>query len=118
MATILLVDDHPDIRDAIRSILESDRHTVVEAKDGHEAIAAWHAHKTDLVITDFSMPGLNGLDVIQAIATKNPDMPIILMSGAFGNDSPPPWLAKFPSARFLQKPFTNSTLRQYISDSF
>lgn len=118
MATILLVDDHPDIRDALRSMLESDRHTVVEAKDGHEAIASWQAHKADLVLTDFSMPGLNGLDVIQAIATEHPDTPIILMSGAFGNDSLPPWLAQFPSARFLQKPFTNATLRQSISESF
>lgn len=118
MATILLVDDHPDIRDALRSMLESDRHTVVEAEDGRAAIAAWQAHKADLVLTDFSMPGLNGRDVIHAIATEHPDTPIILMSGAFGTDSPPPWLAKFPSARFLQKPFTNATLRQSIREAF
>lgn len=101
MATILLVDDQPDIRYALRSMLESDHHTVVEAKDGREAIASWHAHKVDLVLTDFSMPGLNGLDVIRAIATEHPDTPIILMSGAFGTDSPPPWLTQFPSARLL-----------------
>jgi len=118
MATILLVDDHPDIRDALRSMLESDRHTVVEAEDGRDALAAWQAHKADLVLTDFSMPGLNGLDVIQSIATEHPNTPIILMSGAFGNDGPPSWLAQFPSARFLQKPFTNATLRQSISDAF
>ena len=118
MATILLVDDHPDIRDALRSMLESDRHTVVEAEDGRDAIAAWQAHKADLVLTDFSMPGLDGRDVIQAIATTHPDTPIILMSGAFGTDSPPPWLAQFPSARFLKKPFTNATLRQSIREAF
>ena len=54
MASILLVDDHPDIRDALRAMLESDRHTVVEAEDGRAALAAWQAHKADLVLTDFS----------------------------------------------------------------
>ncbi len=78
MASILLVDDHPDIRDALRAMLESDRHTVVEAEDGRGALAAWQAHKADLVLTDFSMPGLNGRDVIHAIATEHPDTPIIL----------------------------------------
>ena len=99
-------------------MLESDRHTVVEAEDGRYAIASWQAHKASLVLTDFSMPGLNGLDVIQAFATEHPNTPIILMSGAFGTDSLPPWLAQFRRLGFLQKPLTNATLRQYISDSF
>jgi len=65
MATILLVEDDDDLRESLRAQLEADRHRVVEAANGAEAIRCWRSFIFDLIITDFSMPGMDGQAVIQ-----------------------------------------------------
>lgn len=117
MATILLVDDNVDIRDAIRAVLETDQHRVVEAVDGEEALQCWHTHSPDLIITDFWMPRLNGLEVIKAVRAQQPNMPIILMSSGMEAQVRRSILKHFPSVRYLPKPFPNSQLRAYVRAS-
>lgn len=114
MATILLVDDNADIRDAIREVLERDQYRVVEAADGHEALQCWRAHQPDLLLTDFWMPRLNGLEVIKAVFAQQPDIPIILMSSGVDAQLRCSILKHFPSVRYLPKPFPNSQLREYV----
>ncbi len=117
MATILLVDDNDDLRDSIRLRLEADEHRVVEAADGSEAIQCWRLHAPDLIITDFRMPHLNGLEVIQAVSAQQPALPIILMSGGI-EEQLRVWILKcYPSVRYLPKDALTSQLRQYVSES-
>ena len=52
MATILIIDDEPSVRLAIRKILEREDHTVLEAADGTEGIDSFRRHSPDLVITE------------------------------------------------------------------
>ncbi|MBX3306958.1 MAG: response regulator [Nitrospira sp.] len=117
MATILLVDDESDIRESIRDMLEADGHRVVEATDGQEALQGWRAHQPDLLITDFWMPRMNGLDVIESVAAEQPALPIILMSGGMEDHLRRSVLQHFPSVRYLPKPFANSQLREYVRDA-
>ncbi len=117
MATILLVDDNVDIRDAIRAVLETDQHRVLEAVDGQEALQCWRTHPLDLLITDFWMPRLNGLELIKAVRAQQPDMPIILMSSGMEPQVRRSILKHFPSVRYLPKPFPNSQLRAYVRAS-
>ncbi|NOU12298.1 MAG: response regulator transcription factor [Nitrospira sp.] len=117
MATILLVEDHDDLRDSIRLRLEADEHRVVEAADGNEAIHLWSAHKPDLVITDFSMPRMNGLEVIKAVSAQQPTLPIILMSAGIEEQLLLCILQHFPSVRYLSKDNVSSHLRQYVRDA-
>lgn len=117
MTTILLVDDNVDIRDAIRAVLETDQHRVLEAVDGQEALQCWRTHPLDLLITDFWMPRLNGLEVIKAVRAQQPDMPIILMSSGMEAHVRRSILTHFPSVRYLPKPFPNSQLRAYVRAS-
>ncbi len=117
MATILLVEDNADLRDSIRLRLEADGHRVVEAADGNEAIQCWRLHAPDLIITDFRMPHLNGLEVIQAVSAQQPALPIILMSGGIAEQLRVWILKRYPSVRYLPKDLLTSQLGQYVSES-
>lgn len=117
MATILLAEDHGDLRLSIRVRLEADQHRVVEAADGVEAIQCWQSLTLDLLITDFSMPRMNGQEVIQVVAAQQPALPIILMSGGMEEHVLLCILRRFPSVRYLPKLLVSSHLRDYVRDA-
>ncbi len=117
MATILLVEDHDDLRDTIRLRLEVDDHRVVEATDGKEAIQCWRLHAPDLILTDFQLPHLNGLEVIQAASAHQPALPIILMSAGMEEPLRLSILRHFPSVRYLPKDELAAQLRQYVREA-
>lgn len=117
MATILLVEDHDDLRGTIRVRLEADNHRVVEAADGAEALQWWQSLTLDLLITDFSMPHMNGQELIQAVAAHQPTLPIILMSGGIEEYVLMCILHCFPSVRYLPKELVHSHLRDYVRDA-
>lgn len=117
MATILLAEDNDDLRSTIRVRLEADQHRVVEAADGVEAIHWWQSLTLDLLITDFSMPRMNGQEVIQVVAAQQPALPIILMSGGMEEHVLLCLLHRFPSVRYLPKQLVSSHLREYVRDA-
>jgi PAS domain S-box-containing protein len=81
---VLVVDDEDMIREMVGEFLKNDGHTVVTAEGGETAIAKMRDGKFDLVITDRSMPRMNGDQLAAAINGMCPDVPIIMMSG-FGD---------------------------------
>lgn len=117
MATILLAEDNGDLRSTIRVRLEADDHRVVEAADGAEAIHWWQSLTLDLLITDFSMPRMNGQEVIQAVAADQPALPIILMSGGMEEHVLLSILHHFPSVRYLPKDMLCIQLHQMVRDA-
>ncbi len=83
MAKILCVDDEPHLLDDITDIMQTYGHQTYKASDGRKAIQMVLHLKPDLVISDVSMPGLGGLDLLTEIREKHPEhdeMPIILLS--------------------------------------
>jgi len=113
MATILIVDDYSDIRTCLRTMLEQAGHVILEAASGQEALQTWNTTRPDLVITDYSMPGMSGVELIDALGQRHPHARGILMSAdrdprdVFQSDHAPTW-------PFLQKPFAFRVLRQVI----
>lgn len=81
--TILVVDDDPDLRDILRSILEPDAFTVNEAENGEAALQVVHARPPDLVILDHTMPGLTGFQVCERLKqdTLLRHVPVIMLTG-------------------------------------
>ena len=82
MERILVADDEADIREITRSILAKEGYEVILAKDGNEALIMAKEHKPDLAIMDFLMPGLNGIEVCQALK-KDPvteNIPVIIVT--------------------------------------
>src|SRR3954462_15844271 len=79
-STILVVDDEPQLRRAMKATLSSIGYTVVEAKTGEEALADIDQLRPDLVLLDLNMPGLGGLETCRALRDRRSDIPIIILS--------------------------------------
>jgi CheY-like chemotaxis protein len=81
VARILIIDDDEDHRTLVRAMLTSLKHEVVEAKDGAEGLRVVGKQRPDVVLTDISMPGLDGHAVISAIRVQHAGVPVIAISG-------------------------------------
>jgi two-component system KDP operon response regulator KdpE len=78
-ATILVIEDEPEIRRFLRSALGADNYRVVEAENGARGIVDAGTHKPDLAIVDLGLPDMDGIEVIRRIRSWSP-MPIIVLS--------------------------------------
>jgi len=80
-ASLLLVDDNPHGLLARRTVLEELGYIVYTGANGQEALDVLARHHVDLVITDFRMPSMDGVQLIAHIRESHGDLPIILLSG-------------------------------------
>jgi CheY-like chemotaxis protein len=90
MSTILLVDDDPELLELYSDVLELMGHTLLRARDGREALVLARQRRPDLVVTDWMMPEMNGVELCQALASA-PELqhiPVIMQS-ASGNPHAP-----------------------------
>jgi CheY-like chemotaxis protein len=81
MAHILLVDDDRLTRITVELLLKRAGHEVVAVADGRDGLAKIQAESFDLLIVDIFMPGMDGLETTQAVHRRQPQLPIIVMSG-------------------------------------
>lgn len=87
MKKILVIDDEEDIRVVLQQVLQLEGYEVNVAADGREGLASLDQDGADLVITDIIMPGMDGVETLEHIKKKWPDMPVIVISGG-GNVAP------------------------------
>lgn len=82
MTRILLVDDHPLLRQGLALTIgaEPDLEVVAQVGDAEEALARFDTVKPDLVVTDISLPGMNGLELLKNLLTLHPDLPVLVVS--------------------------------------
>src|SRR6059036_2962893 len=78
-ASILVVDDEPQIRRVMRSTLTNHGYVILEAKNGEEAIEVARKEKPDLILLDVNMPGMNGVDACREIR-RGSAAPIIMLT--------------------------------------
>ncbi|GAB4369540.1 MAG: hypothetical protein OHK0021_12500 [Bryobacter sp.] len=78
---MLLVDDHKDGLAARKAVLEELGHTVTTAGNGQAAYDLLQQQAFDLLVTDFKMPKLNGLELIARLRAEGQTLPIVLLSG-------------------------------------
>ena len=87
MATILVVDDNVLVRNVLNKILKLNKHNVVEASDGQDALEIINPNVLpDLIFMDHQMPRLSGIDCARHLKTLYPSLKIVLISGSFGID--------------------------------
>jgi PAS domain S-box-containing protein len=87
-ARLLLVDDEPLVRDVLAENLEDAGFSVLVAAGGSEAVALIAAGEAvDALITDLSMPGMDGITVIRTVRERRPGLPAILLTGYAGGDA-------------------------------
>jgi two-component system sensor histidine kinase/response regulator len=77
---ILVAEDEPLVAYALRMVLVVDGHLVDTAEDGRQALAMFDGGTYDLVITDFKMANMDGLELAEAIKKRPPSTPIILLT--------------------------------------
>lgn len=114
---IFVVDDDPDILDLIKHVLHLEGFEVRSFTDPELALEEFRAapRKPEMIVTDFCMQPINGLELISRCRESVPELKTILISGMVDEDS----VAKMPakSDRFLHKPFKVSNLIQTLNDT-
>ena len=113
---ILVVDDDPDARDFLRTVLADENATIIEAEDGVEALVVARREKPDLVTLDITMPGKGGAQVYEEMR-QDPDLlsvPVCIVSGQ-------PELRKLiyqrvvpPPDGYLDKPINEDALLRIV----
>jgi CheY-like chemotaxis protein len=108
---ILLVEDDPSARDSIKLLLRIDRHTVVEAENGREALDCFAREPFDLVILDYAMPGMRGSELAAHLKRLAPSVPILMVTAYLEKLCDPDQ----PVDAVLGKPFGVVELRQTVA---
>lgn len=117
MASILVIDDEPAVRQIVRRILERSGHRTSDASGGRVGLAMMREQKFDLVITDMLMPDMEGIETIREIRAHHSSMPILAMSGGgvtTGNVMLLNAAAKLGAGAILEKPFRAAQLLQSV----
>ena len=79
-ARVLLADDHPDIAEQLRSILDAEFDVVGIVGDGSTLIDASHCLEPDVIVTDLAMPGMDGLEATTAILQRTPNARVVVIT--------------------------------------
>ena len=109
MLSILLVDDEPSIRLSVGDALTEAGHRVTRASDGAEALSLCEAQTFDLVITDISMPRVDGLILFRKLREIQATTDVILMT-AYGKVTDAVEALKDGAQDYLTKPFSTDEL--------
>jgi signal transduction histidine kinase/CheY-like chemotaxis protein len=114
--TLLIAEDDPLVRRALRRLLEHDGHKVLEAPDGEAAFTEVkrRPHSFDLVIADLVMPRMGGVELMRALRTANPETKVVLMSGYHSERELAGRTVRGATA-FLRKPFSQEEVRELIN---
>jgi CheY-like chemotaxis protein len=113
--TILLAEDNDQFRFIAVTLLEMFGFTVLEALNGKEALELYRNHAADItmVLTDMSMPVMDGYALIPALKQLNPKLPIIVSSG-FGDEAVISRIDRDQIAGMISKPYTPDKLRDVL----
>jgi two-component system cell cycle sensor histidine kinase/response regulator CckA len=115
--TLLLVEDEAAVRASVRRLLEWHGYTVLEARNGADALRVYEANENgiDLVLTDIAMPEMGGHELIERLRARRPGLRVLFMSGyaesAFTSNGSMP-----PDTGFVEKPFTVETLMRRLRE--
>jgi len=106
VATVLIVDDEPNIRRMVGALLRSEGHQVIDAASGADGVARANEDDPDVVLLDLMMPGsMDGMSALQHLKETHADLPVIMMSGRAGL-SDAVTATKLGAINFLEKPLT------------
>ncbi|WP_247870528.1 response regulator [Azospirillum sp. TSO5] len=116
-AVILLVDDEDSVRRYLRLVLEEAGCTVVEASDGQEALTRYDeaGGLFDAVVSDVSMPRMNGLELARALETRNQLLPILFLTGYASRETAAGLTAQ-EGRQIVMKPVTPERLLAALRD--
>jgi two-component system nitrogen regulation response regulator NtrX len=110
---ILVIDDEVGIRDSMRRTLEYQGYQFIGASSGPEGLALIDRDPPDLVFLDIKMPGMDGLEVLDQIKAKHPEVPVVMVSG-HGTAQNAFEARDKGASGFIEKPFSEPVLLERI----
>lgn len=113
---VLLVDDIKSMRSMIRGLLfKVGLHKVSDAADGFEALSVLKQEKIDLIVSDWNMPKMDGLELLKAVRAddKYKDIPFLMITAENRKENVVDAI-QAGTSEFIAKPFTDGTLREKI----
>lgn len=115
--TVLLIEDEPNIIEAISFLLERDGWTVRLQSDGVDAVDAVHRTAPDVVVLDVMLPGKSGFDILKELreseATR--DLPVLMLT-ARGQTKDRDLANRYGVSAFMTKPFSNTDMLKAVRD--
>jgi CheY-like chemotaxis protein len=116
-ARIVVADDDADILRLVTIVLRREGHTVLEARSGEEALALIRGERPDLAVLDLRMPGLDGLQVVRALAQDEAvePLPLIMLSASAQQAEVEAGLSAGVAA-YVAKPFTPQQLARVVAE--
>jgi two-component system, probable response regulator PhcQ len=123
MYRVLLIDDEPNILSALRrclggidaTILDGDPLKVETFTSPEDAIARCEDQEFDLVISDYRMPSMNGVEVLERVMELQPSVPRMIISGFADRDAIISAINQAHLTRFIDKPWDDKQLRQTVA---
>ena len=114
--TILVADDEDGVRKLMHAVLVTNGYTVLETRDGREALAVYEANaaRIDLVVTDIVMPNMTGIELGNQLAELRPGLKVLYISGY--RDAPLGNAESERERKFLHKPFTPDALLNRVRE--
>ena len=113
MKKILIIDDDKTFRVILKEVLIKEGYHLFEAPSGEKGLEIVKSEHPDLVITDFQMPGMSGLDVLQAIVKMRTGIPVIMITG-FSDTENIIKAIQMGAFDYLEKPVNHSVLKTAI----
>ena len=115
-AHILIVDDEPMLRETYAHVLGKAGYQVSQAANGDDAIACLAASSFDAVISDITMPGLNGIEMLRAVRERDLDVPVIMNTGDPSVETAAKAM-EFGALRYLVKPVPHRVLVDTVHEA-
>ncbi len=113
MPTVLIVEDEAKMRRLLELNLGEDGFTTLSAADAETGLKLLRTEAVDLVVTDLKLPGLDGLEFLQAVKQLNATLPVVVMT-AFGTVETAVEAMKAGAADYVMKPFSLAEMRMVI----
>jgi two-component system NtrC family response regulator len=114
MDTVLIVDDEKNYPPIIAAILQDEGYETLTANSGPEALEILKQSDVDLILTDYKMPGMNGIELLEWVKGEDPDLPVIMMT-AHGTVEKAVEAMQKGAYSYILKPFDNDRLVLWVS---
>ncbi|HWG56246.1 MAG TPA: response regulator [Gaiellaceae bacterium] len=115
MSRVLVVDDEQLVRDLTVQVLLRGGHDVVSSATAQGALDLLEQERFDLVVTDVVMPGLSGVELLNEIRDRQPDLPVLLMTGGSPDPDRTARALDLGATAMIYKPFAHTDLLEAVA---
>jgi len=117
VSRILVVDDEQLVRDLTSEVLRRSGYDVVSSASAHDALELLESDSFDLVVTDVVMPGFSGVELLNEINDRQPDLPVLLITGGSPDPERTSRAVGLGAAGIVYKPFSHADLTSAVEDA-